>query len=53
MARAWRLPRTLRPLLVLRALLEAALPHVAVHLGAADLAAGAHGVDRGFFAGFE
>ena len=43
----------LAPFLVLRALLEAALPHVAIDLGAADLAAGAHGVDRGFLAGFE
>ena len=39
--------------LVLRALLEAALPHVAIDLGAADLRAGAHRVDRGFLAGLE
>ena len=43
----------LAPFLVLRALLETALTHVAVHLGAADLVAGAHGVDRGFFTGFQ
>src|SRR5690606_4664878 len=43
----------LAPLLVLDALLEAALCHVLVDLGAADLASGVHHVDRGLLAALE
>src|SRR4051812_48342021 len=43
----------LAALLVLSALLETALAHVAIHLGAADLRASSHGVDGGFLAGLE
>jgi len=39
--------------LVLRPPLKASLPHVSIDLRAASLGAGAHQVDRRFFAAFE